>query len=266
MNTIQRCRYGLMIYNRKDIYQGKSFENFGEYSEEEALLFKKFIKEGDSVFDIGANIGSFTVLFSRLAGKKGFVIALEPERHNFYTLCGNISINNLTNVHCFQYAIGENSGTINIPEINHEEIQNHGGIELKINEKVETGYTVSLTTIDLINIPLKTSFIKIDVEGMELDVLKGGKTKILKDKPYLYVENDRQEKSSKLIKFIKDELNYKVYQHTPAFYNINNFYGCKEDVFIKEMGTTFVSFNVFCVPQEFVISDNDIAELKLKVI
>ena len=89
MNTIQRCRYGLMIYNRKDIYQGKSFENFGEYSEEESLLYKKFIKEGNTVYDIGANIGSFTLLFSRLVGNNGgFVLALEPERHNFYTLCG----------------------------------------------------------------------------------------------------------------------------------------------------------------------------------
>ena len=52
-----------MIYNRKDIYQGKSFENFGEYSEEESLLYKKFIKEGNTVYDIGENIGSFNLLF-----------------------------------------------------------------------------------------------------------------------------------------------------------------------------------------------------------
>ena len=266
MNTIQRCRYGLMIYNRKDIYQGKSFEHFGEYSEEEALLFKKFIKEGDSVFDVGANIGSFTTLFSRLVGARGFVIALEPERHNFYTLCGNMSINNLTNVHCFQYAIGKNNGTINIPEINHEEIQNHGGIELNPNGIVETGYTVNLTTLDLISTPRKTSFIKVDVEGMELDVLKGGKNKILKEKPILYVENDRQEKSFELIDFIKNELDYKIYEHKPAFYNANNFYACKEDIFIKEMGRTFISLNIFCVPKDFNIDEKDILELKLNLI
>ena len=266
MNTIQRCRYGLMIYNRKDIYQGKSFDHFGEYSEEEALLYKKLIKENDSVFDVGANIGSFTVLFSRLVGKNGFVVALEPERHNFYTLCGNMAINNLTNVHCFQYAIGENSGVINIPEINHEEIENHGGIELKTNANVETGYTVNLTTLDLISTPRKTSFVKIDVEGMELQVLKGGKNKILNEKPYLYVENDRQEKSLDLINFIKNELNYKIYQHNPAFFNQNNFYGCKEDIFIKEMGKTFISLNLLCVPKERELDELTIAELKLKVI
>ena len=255
-----------MIYNRKDIYQGKSFEHFGEYSEEEAILYKKFIKEGDSVFDVGANIGSFTTLFSRLTSKTGFVIALEPERHNFYTLCGNMAINNLTNVHCFQYALGENSGAINIPEYNHEEIQNHGGIQLNPEEKVETGYTVNLTTLDLISTPKKCSFIKIDVEGMELNVLKGGKVKILNDKPYLYVENDRAEKSKDLIDFIKNELNYKIYQHNPAFFNQNNFYACREDIFIKEMGTTFISLNLFCVPQEVEIKETDIAELKLKII
>lgn len=255
-----------MIYNRKDIYQGKSFEHFGEYSEEEAILFKKFIKNGDSVFDVGANIGSFTTLFSRLVGKNGFVIALEPERHNFYTLCGNMSINNLTNVHCFQYAIGENSGTINIPEINHEEIQNHGGIELKKDGVVETGYTVNLTTLDLISTPKNTSFIKIDVEGMELDVLKGGKNKILKEKPILYVENDREEKASALISFIKNELNYKIYEHKPAFFNLNNFYGCREDIFIKEMGRTFISLNLLCVPKNFEITNKDIEELKLHAI
>lgn len=264
MNTIQRCRYGLMIYNRKDIYQGKSFEHFGEYSEEEALLYKKFIKEGDSVFDVGANIGSFTILFSRLVGKNGFVVAMEPERHNFYTLCGNISINNLTNVHCFQYAIGENAGVMNIPELNHEQIQNHGGIELNPKMNVETGYTVNLTTIDLISTPKKCSFIKIDIEGMELQALKGGKDKILNDKPILYVENDRQEKAQDVIDFITNELNYKIYQHFPAFFNLKNFYGCKEDIFVKQMGKTFISFNLLCVPKDFNIDDKTIAELKLK--
>jgi FkbM family methyltransferase len=256
-----------MIYNRKDIYQGKSFENFGEYSEEESLLYKKFIKEGNTVYDIGANIGSFTLLFSRLVGNNGgFVLALEPERHNFYTLCGNVSINNLANVHCFQYAMGEKNGAINIPELNHEEIQNHGGISLNQNAKIETGYTVTLSTIDLIKLPKACSFMKIDVEGMELDVLKGGKNTILKDRPYFYVENDREENSENLIKYIKDELGYKVYEHKPAFFNANNFYGCKEDVFVRDMGKTFISLNLFCVPNELRIEENDIKELKLKLI
>src|SRR5262249_50771128 len=126
MNLIKKCRYGLMIYNQKDIYQGKSFENYGEFSQSEVEIFKKVIKPGDTVVEAGACIGAHTVVFSRIVGPNGLVVAFEPERNNFYTLCGNIAINNLHNVYAFHQAVGLEMGTIRIPEINYEETQNFG--------------------------------------------------------------------------------------------------------------------------------------------
>src|ERR1019366_7938506 len=106
MYLVRRCKYGLMMYNRKDIWVGRSLEVYGEFSENEVKLFREIVKPGNTVIDVGANIGTHTVAFSRLVGS-GVVVAFEPERTAFYALAGNLALNNIRNTFCFQQAIGE---------------------------------------------------------------------------------------------------------------------------------------------------------------
>jgi hypothetical protein len=98
MNVIKACKYGLTLYNSNDMYVGKSLDQYGEYAEAEIDLFKELIKEGDTVYDIGANIGSHTLAMARMVGEEGTVAAFEPQRQIYYVLCGNIALNNLS--HC----------------------------------------------------------------------------------------------------------------------------------------------------------------------
>ena len=182
MNRIRECRYGLMIYNDKDIWVGRSLERYGEFSESEVRLFREVIKPGSIVLDIGANIGCHTVAFSKIVGPGGRVFAFEPERINFNTLAGNVAINNLLNVYVSQQAVGASPGFICVPEIDHELTDNMGGLSLCTDYSTVQHYAVHLVALDLFSFPA-VDFIKIDTEGMEKSALDGARETILKFKP-----------------------------------------------------------------------------------
>lgn len=239
MNLIERCRHGLMIYNKKDIWQGKSYDTYGEYSESEVDIFREIIRPGNAVMDVGANIGSLTLPLARLVGPGGMVVSLEPERNNFFTLCGNVAINNLRNVWCFQQAISNLSGIIDVPEIDYDNTVNFGGIELDRDYSNASHYPVTKNTIDNIA-GGEWRLIKIDVEGMEQNVLEGAAATIDRFKPIIYVEDDREQKSGMLRDTIEN-MGYVMYRHEAPFFNPKNFFEYPYDVF-----GNIISLNLLC--------------------
>jgi hypothetical protein len=86
MLPIRRCRHGTMMYLRQDIYVGRSFAEYGEYSEGEVDLFRQCLRPGDVALDIGANFGSHTIPLAQLVGPGGAVYAFEPQRILFQIL------------------------------------------------------------------------------------------------------------------------------------------------------------------------------------
>src|SRR5579862_896137 len=101
-NRLKDCRHGRMLFNVNDQYVGRSLDLYGEYSEGEIDFFKQVVQPGDTVLEIGANIGSHTVFFAKAVGREGTVQAFEPQRLIFQTLCANIALNNLENVKTYQ--------------------------------------------------------------------------------------------------------------------------------------------------------------------
>jgi len=247
MNKLIDARYGKMIFNTKDIWVGKSFENYGEFSELEVDLFRDCLKSKDVVIDVGANIGSHTIAFQRIVGDSGMVIAFEPERMNFNTLCGNVAINNLRNIYCFHNAVGDQSGAIAVPELDIEKTENFGGLSLTKDYKNAHHYTVPLVTIDQFKFG-RVNFIKVDVEGMEAAVIDGASDTIKRCKPFLYVENDRKHNALELLAKIYGH-DYEIYEHNPMMFNENNFYNNKENLMVSKSSVydvQIVSVNLFC--------------------
>jgi FkbM family methyltransferase len=247
MNLVKRCRYGLMIYNQLDKWVGKSFSEYGEFSESEVQLFKKTIVNGDVVLDIGANIGAHTVALSRIVGERGLVLGFEPERTNYYTLAGNVAINNLKNTRVYQMAVADESGEISIPELDFEKTTNFGGLELSKKGTYDRSYSVPMTTVDKLNLK-KLNFMKIDVEGMEREVLLGAEKSIKQFRPILYAESDRPEKSEDLISLLKS-YGYKIFRHTAPMFNPTNFFFETKNHFQQNVDgkeVNIVSINLFC--------------------
>lgn len=239
-NKLKQCRHGQMLFNINDQYIGRSFDLYGEYSEGEINLFAQIIREGQVVVDVGANIGDHTLFFAKQVGLSGVVHAFEPQRFVFQTLCANMALNSIANTYCHNAALGVEKGELVVPRVTPwgEEF-NFGGMALGGHQE---GERVPVVTLDELGLGI-CHFIKIDVEGMELEVLLGAQTLIRTHRPVLYVENDRQEKSADLIRHL-DGLEYDLYWHLPLLFNPDNFFHNPENIF-GNIG----SHNMLCIPK-----------------
>jgi FkbM family methyltransferase len=235
---VKHCRRGPMMYLARDQYMGRSLDLYGESSELEFQLFGQFLKPGMIVVDAGAHIGTHTVYFAHTVGNTGTVIAVEPQRVIHQILCANVALNAFMNVVTLHAALGDKAGTAKVFPLDYRLENNFGGLELK----AEIGESVKIVTLDSLGLT-QCHFIKIDVEGMEANVLQGARETIKRHSPLLYVENDRQEKSAALITLLF-ELGYRLYWDIRPMFNPANFAGVSENVF--GLGA---SFNMLCVPR-----------------
>lgn len=215
-NVIKQTDLGYVLYNPKDEYVGRSIEHYGDYQREELSLFSKYVKSGDTVLDIGANIGTHTLWFANRVGgdDEGRVLAFEPQRLIYQTLCANMALNSVMCVDCKHMGVGSIQKIFKVPVLNPEMENNFGGLSIKDHEQ---GEDVAVVPIDHINLS-RCDFIKIDVEGMEPDVLMGGLQTIHKHKPVIYLEMDREE-NHRLIAEIMDSLGYAMEAHNPPLHS-----------------------------------------------
>jgi len=237
-----RCvlgREGYVVYNPNDVYIGKAIERYGEYAEQEARALRSFCESGSIVVEVGANIGTHTQMLSRRVGASGFVYAYEPQRIVFQTLCANLALNSMVNVDARCAAVGADAGFVRIPDIDYTREGNFGGVEVS---RYPQGRRVRQVRLDDDLEVDRLDLIKVDAEGMELDVLLGAAGLLRRFKPLLYVENDRQEKSEALIRHIMG-IGYRLYWHLPRLFNPRNFFSEPENIYPE-----IVSANMLCVP------------------
>lgn len=128
---------------------------------------------GDTVIDVGANIGCFSLLAAQRVGPSGRVIALEPEQAAFKQLQRNIEMNGMTNIVARRVALGATEGkvTLNIgtADLFNSICENVDGRTMR-GEAQE----VSLTTLDRIMVEERVDrchYLKVDCEGAEYDIV-----------------------------------------------------------------------------------------------
>jgi len=145
------------------------------------------------IFDVGANIGTFSIWFSKIF-QSGRIYSFEPQKQIFYQLCGNISLNNLYNIDAYNIGLGSKNDYITIKEPDYFSNHDYGVFSL-IEEKITTtqrDVTVEIITLDnfvKINHIKKLDLLKIDAEGMDLDVLKGATQSIENFFPVIFIEH-----------------------------------------------------------------------------
>jgi FkbM family methyltransferase len=140
-----------------------------EYEPAETNLIKKYVKPGMTVFDLGANIGWFTMILSKIVGDTGHVYSFEPDPDYFLTLKENIKLNHLENVSIFEMGVSNYSGITNF-SLNEE----FGTLVIDDKQK-ENSVKISTTTMDefCLKNHIKIDFMKMDVEGSEPLVFEG---------------------------------------------------------------------------------------------
>jgi FkbM family methyltransferase len=234
----RRCRHGAFLYNARDRYIGRSLELYGEYAELELQLLLRLVKQGDVAIDAGANIGAFTVPLARRVGPDGWVLAIEPQRLVHQMLCANVAANGLANVVAHWCGLGAGPTEAVVPALDYNKENNFGGVPLRGSG---AGERIPIVTIDSLALP-SCALIKIDVEGMELDVLRGARETIRRHQPRLFVENNGTDRSPPLIAWLLEQ-GYRLYWHVAPLFNPRNFANASEDAFANLNST-----NMLCLP------------------
>lgn len=242
MDTVEKhigevkAKHGVFSFCHFDEYIGLSLREYGEFSEIELSLMSKFIMKDDVVFDIGSNIGAFTVPFAKKVGELGQVYAFEPQKVIYELLQDNVNKNKLKNVKVFNVGIGKKKEELELNEIDYSEVGNFGGVSFKYDSSSFTKniknkkYKVKIISLNEFMEIEKCNFMKIDVELMELDILTGGKNFLKKFRPILWIEN-HQFYPNEINKFLLEN-DYNAYwaysnifNESNHFINGNNYFG-----------------------------------------
>lgn len=145
-----------------------------DLQESEAFL-KSYLRRGDVMLDVGANIGQLSLLASTLVGNTGKVIAIEAHPKIFGYLKGNIALNQRQNIDTYNVAIGSEEGSIFFSDLKSDD-QN----AVITNTP---GMGIPLRRLDDLPIPgISIDLLKIDVEGYEKFVLEGAAATLRKTK------------------------------------------------------------------------------------
>jgi FkbM family methyltransferase len=157
----------------------------------EHTFLKRLDFKGKTIYDVGGHIGLITMFFAREAGETGNVVTFEPNPQNYTAILDHINLNNLPNVSVLQMGLGSRRETLEFMVAD----SGHGTASSeKQNQYQEEEAQIIQIEIDSLdsqiavnNLP-KPDFIKIDVEGLELDVLRGMTETISDYKPEIFVE------------------------------------------------------------------------------
>jgi FkbM family methyltransferase len=204
---------GPMIVNRLDVCRteqgyfgvGASLLETGQYDRSDidglsGVLSLRRQHHGDGVvaLDVGANIGTHTICWAKLmrgpGGHWGRVVAVEAQERVFYALAGNLALNNLFNAEAIHAVVGEGKGLMNIPVLDHAKPASFGSLELRKVTEEDIGQIPAseqierMTTIDAIIGGERCDLIKLDVEGMEPDALRGADSTLDRCRPVLFIE------------------------------------------------------------------------------
>jgi len=211
---------GSLIVNRNDHVRTAEGYEFGvgwqifrsSYFDPEDVRFcveliklrRQHFGDGVVALDCGANLGVYTLEMAKASDGWGRVIAIEAQERIFYSLAGNIAINNCFNASAIHGAVGPESGTLRIPVPNYFVPTSFGSLELKksldneyIGQSIdysEAALTpVRQMTIDEIATD-RLDFIKMDIEGMEFEAIDGAQNTLERSKPIIYMETFKIDK------------------------------------------------------------------------
>ena len=158
----------------------------GSYEPEICTQFRRLLSPGMCVLDIGANIGFFAMLSSRLVGSNGHVVAVEPNPRNVRLLESSRRQNGIANMTVLQVAAGRANGLL----VLHTSYSNGTTASLPsdVAEIMGAETVPAIRLDDLLPAERKLDLIKIDVEGAEYPALQGCEAAIRRDWPHIISE------------------------------------------------------------------------------
>lgn len=185
-----------------DINVGNTVKRRGTFDLRMSYALQSLCRRGQTVVDVGANLGGFTVPLAERVGPKGEVHAFEAYRKVFQHLNANVALNGLTNVYTYNVAVGREAKVVEVypPDLSTFTVPS----AMRVQDQYEphdaavydqVAYEAKRTRLqvrplDSFDFGPKVHFIKIDVEFMELEVVLGARETIRKHRPVIWAENE----------------------------------------------------------------------------
>lgn len=156
----------------------------GSYEHDKQKLFQHILKPGDVIYDLGANVGFYSLLASTLTGPAGTVYSFEPLPANLEFLKRHIQVNAVRNCHVFPWAVGARNGICNF--------RIHADLSMGFVADKAGKDTIPLREVMLddviINEKLRSpDVIKCDIEGAEAEALEGARYTLQEFKPTIFL-------------------------------------------------------------------------------
>ena len=212
--------------------------SLGTYEMPVQKALSQYLKSENIFYDIGANVGFFTILGAKLVDSGGHVYAFEPEAKNAVTLRRNAKLNNFAHVTVIEKAVSRTTGTEKLclteycgsnalasSDNSSQQLESELPSFLKVKERI-TVNTVSIDDLLQDNKTKPPTLVKIDVEGAEMEVLQGMSQTLKKWQPIIIYEVDDKNQDGLLNKRKKvDDFllshGYKIESLAPSYLGIS---------------------------------------------
>ncbi len=202
--------YHLLIDPKYDSGVERSLHETGTYEKGMLHFLDENLKNGDVFIDVGANIGLLSIHAANSVGATGKVLAFEAHPETAKILEFNKELNHKENIHIYPIALGSEKGKA---MIFNDSDSNRGGASL-VRGLSESGIEVDLDRLDdILEATVIPKIIKIDVEGFEMNVLKGAVRTIQEAKPILLIEaSEKQDINQEIITFLNQIHPFKLFK------------------------------------------------------
>ena len=214
-----------LAYPQRKNYSRSLLRKASLHDEEEINFFIKNINDNDIFIDCGANQGFYTIPVAGF-NKNCEIISFEPSKQEMQFLKENILINNFNNIKTYEVGIGDKEGILNFQNDNLENYSTKGGLIIDDKSKLTDYSKIKVTTLDkfINNNKIKISkkskiFIKIDIEGYDINAVYGSKDLIKNHFTVILVEFSKMAVASSI--YIREEFEGFLSENQLVILNVN---------------------------------------------
>ena len=185
-NGVIKLPIGLKLWIDPENDNGveRSLYYTGSYESGTLAFIKKYLKKGSCFVDVGANIGLMSLYAKSVVGEQGKIFSFEPHPKTAKILRFNIALNSMKGVEVVEKGVGSKKGSAQI--FDRWDV-NRGGASLLSSSTEQKGYDIEVVTLDDFFSDIDISMIKIDIEGFELEALKGASRILSSTKPPILI-------------------------------------------------------------------------------
>jgi FkbM family methyltransferase len=221
---VMQCRHGVMLWPRQDGTIGRALALYGEFADGENRVMARYVTAGDCVVDVGANLGTTALPLARATGPQGQVLAFEPQPLMAQLLQTTLSLNECFHVRVITSGLADTAGWARIPAPGIAQGGNYGAVGLG-----HTGLPVPVMRLDDMELS-RCTLVKIDVEGLEWQVIQGAQGHLLHHRPVVYLEAKRTPGTVAALEWLMSN-GWQCYWHFAFFFRPDNFRQNPENVF-----------------------------------